>query len=187
VTGVDLVREMLRVAAGEALPFTQEQIVRQGTALECRICAEDPRRQFTPSTGDITDLAEPSGPFVRVDSGVCRGQRVSTYYDSLLAKVCVWAPNRPALLERMRRATREFGIAGLVTNLEFHETLLSHPRFVAGDYDTGFVDQNPQLLGARPASDEELAAFLVASHLARADAARPEPRTPSRWVASFRP
>jgi acetyl-CoA carboxylase biotin carboxylase subunit len=122
-----------------------------------------------------------------VDSGVCRGQRISPYYDSLLAKVCVWGPNRPVLLERMRRATREFGIAGVVTNLEFHETLLSHPQFIAGEYDTRFVDQNPDLLGARPASDEELAAFVVASHLQRANVARPRARTPSRWAASFRP
>jgi acetyl-CoA carboxylase biotin carboxylase subunit len=185
ITGIDLVEQMLRVAAGQPLAFEQEQIARRGHAIECRITAEDPRRGFAPSTGTISALDEPAGPFVRIDSGVRVGQRVSTHYDSLLSKVCAWGETRERALGRMRRALSEYAVAGPTTSVEFHLALLEHPSFAAGQYDTNFVDTHPDLLANSALGPAELAALVVASHVAHPPAV-PRPSAPSRWGASFR-
>lgn len=163
-TGVDLVRDMLRVAAGEPLGYTQADISRRGAAIECRIYAEDPSKNFLPSPGRIEYLSVPEGPGVRHDSGVCAGYRMGFDYDAMIAKLCVWAPNRPQAVERMRRALDEYDIRGLTTNLDFQRRLLRVEDFVLGRYDTGFIERHkPQLLGTAEEApvDEQMAAALL--------------------------
>ncbi|MDR7544933.1 MAG: acetyl-CoA carboxylase biotin carboxylase subunit [Armatimonadota bacterium] len=137
-TGVDLVQLQIRLAAGEPLALAQEDIQPRGHALQCRVCAEDPVT-FYPSPGSITGYQEPSGPHVRVDSGVELGTSVTPYYDSLLAKVVVWAPDRPAAIARMTQALRGYRIEGVLTNIPVHLRVLAHPEFAAGRYHTEFL------------------------------------------------
>ncbi|MEV0715289.1 biotin carboxylase N-terminal domain-containing protein [Asanoa sp. NPDC050611] len=141
--GVDLVREQLRIAAGERLDMSQAELTARGWAIECRINAEDPARGFMPTPGRLTALELPAGPFVRVDTAAVAGGRISAAYDPLLAKVCVWAPDRPQALARMRRALAELTVEGpgVSTNRDFLLTALDHPLFVAGTHDTSLVDR----------------------------------------------
>jgi propionyl-CoA carboxylase alpha chain len=141
ITGLDLVELMIRVAAGEKLPFTQEQIRRQGWALECRINAEDPVRGFLPSTGRLVRYLPPPevDGAVRVDTGVYEGGEISVYYDSLIAKLITHGATRAEAIARMRDALNAFVIRGVSANIAFQAALLQHPRFVAGDCSTGFI------------------------------------------------
>jgi acetyl-CoA carboxylase, biotin carboxylase subunit len=139
VTGVDLVQLQLRIASGEALPFTQKDVAWRGWAMECRICAEDPDNQFIPSPGKIKQLREPSGPGVRLDSGVYPGWTVPLEYDALLAKLVTWGPDRNAAIHRLRRALAEYGLTGIQTNINFFVEILDDPEFRAGDISTAFV------------------------------------------------
>ncbi|HEU4537726.1 MAG TPA: biotin carboxylase N-terminal domain-containing protein, partial [Polyangiaceae bacterium] len=149
VTGVDLVREMVRVAAGQPLGYGQDGVGRRGAAIECRVYAEDPSNGFLPSPGVIRTLRTPGGPFVRDDSGAYAGCEISSFYDPLVSKLSAWAPDRPRALARMRRALGEYAVTGIRTNLGFHQRLLEHPEFLAGAYDTGFIDRHREvLLGA---------------------------------------
>lgn len=141
VTGVDLVQEQLKVAAGEPLSLKQEDIVLSGHSIECRVNAEDPERNFLPSPGQIGFYHAPGGPGVRVDSGVHAGFTVSPYYDPMLAKVIVHAPTRDEAINRALAALDEFRIEGIATNIEFLQDLLGHPKFRAGDLSTDFVTQ----------------------------------------------
>jgi len=141
ITGFDLVREMVRIAFGESLGFSQDDISRRGASIECRIYAEDPTNRFLPSPGVVRSLRTPAGPWVRDDSGVYEGAAVPSFYDPLVSKLSVWAPTRAEAVARMRRALSEYVVTGIRTNLVFHEKLMDHPRFIAGDYDTGFIDQ----------------------------------------------
>ncbi|MGH3917543.1 MAG: acetyl-CoA carboxylase biotin carboxylase subunit [Pseudonocardiaceae bacterium] len=157
ITGVDLVQEQIRVAAGEPLSLTQRDVHLTGAAIECRINAEDPARGFAPAPGvlDVFDL--PAGPWTRVDSGYVPGARVTPYYDSLLAKLIVWAPDRVRALARMDRALGEFRVEGrgVVTTVGFHRSILRHPVFRAGTHSLDFVDQfltEPTSHGAPPPS-----------------------------------
>jgi acetyl-CoA carboxylase biotin carboxylase subunit len=164
-TGFDLVREMVRIAAGEKLGFGQEEVVRRGAAIECRVYAEDPSTGFLPSPGVIERLRVPAGPGVRDDSGAYEGCTISGSYDPLISKLCVWAPSRAHAVARMRRALGEYVVSGIKTNLPFHERLFEHPDFVAGRYDTGFIDRNKASLlsGTRiPAEDRALFAASIA-------------------------
>jgi acetyl-CoA carboxylase, biotin carboxylase subunit len=173
-TGVDLVRWQILVACGQQLPLRQEQIQRQGAAIECRIYAEDPVK-FLPSPGTITNLRAPSGPGVRDDSGVEAGSVISIYYDPLISKLCTWAPERPAAIERMRRALDEYYVGGIRTNLAFHRQVMRHPAFLAGGYDTSFIEKHKSEL-APPSPDAqtlERAAIAAALHAARSEAAAP--------------
>jgi acetyl-CoA carboxylase biotin carboxylase subunit len=170
-TGVDLVREMLRVAAGEPLGYRQEDISRRGAAIECRIYAEDPAKNFLPSPGLVEYLSAPEGPGIRHDAGVCAGYRMGFDYDAMIAKLCVWAPTRPAAVERMRRALAEYDIRGLTTNLDFQRRLLEVEDFVTGHYDTGFIEQHREALfgtsaAAADAIDEQMAAAVLVVALA---------------------
>ncbi len=172
VTGFDLVREMVRVAAGEPLGFDQAAVQRRGAAIECRVYAEDPATGFLPSPGTIRDLRVPSGPGVRDDGGAYPGCTISPHYDPLVSKLCVWAPNRARAVERMRRAVSEYVVTGIRTNLSFHEQLFEHPEFVEGRYDTGFIDRHrDRLLGGTRVTAQEHATFAaaiaVAAHRAR--------------------
>ena len=150
ITGVDLVEQMIRVAAGERLPFTQADIPRRGWAIECRINAEDPFRGFLPSTGRLVRylpppttmeaaLPVPEGGGVRVDTGVAEGGEIPMFYDSMIAKLIVHGLDRNDAIARMREALNGFVIRGVASNIPFQAALLAHPAFVAGDFDTGFI------------------------------------------------
>jgi len=140
VTSVDLVQMQIRVARGEALPFSQEDLVQRGHAIECRVYAEDPDAGFLPSPGRILALRTPDGPGIRDDSGVYAGGVVPVHYDALVSKLVAWAEDRPAAIRRMRRAIAEYRVLGIRTTLPFFGRVLDDPRFVAGDFDTSFVD-----------------------------------------------
>ncbi|MBI2894595.1 MAG: acetyl-CoA carboxylase biotin carboxylase subunit [Deltaproteobacteria bacterium] len=142
VTGVDIVREQVRIAAGEPLGYGQESLQRRGAAIECRIYAEDPAHDFLPSPARIERLRPPGGPGVRDDSGIYEGFDVPMEYDPLLSKLSVWAQDRPRALARMRRALQEYVLLGPVTNLELHRRLVDHPQILEGSYDTGFIAKN---------------------------------------------
>ena len=131
ITGLDLVAEQLRVASGEPLSFTQDSIERRGHSIECRINAEDPSKNFMPSPGTITRLRVPSGPGVRWDGGYDEGDTISQYYDNLVGKLIVWAPDRDRAIERMLRALDEFEIDGVKTTIPAHNVLLAHDDFRA--------------------------------------------------------
>src|SRR5260221_2828557 len=150
ITGLDLVHMQLRVAAGEKLPFRQQDINLRGHAIECRIYAEDPANNFFPSPGKITRLLRPSGPGVREDSGVYEGWTVPLDYDPMLAKLIVHAPDRASAIARMRRALDEYFIGGIKTNLPLFRRILEHPDFAAARIDTGFLDR---LLAEKPAGE----------------------------------
>jgi propionyl-CoA carboxylase alpha chain len=139
VTGLDLVRLQLEIAAGGKLPFRQEQIERRGHAIECRVYAEDPENNFLPAIGRLTYVQRPGGFGIREDSGVGEGDEISIYYDPMIAKLIAWGANRDEAIRRMRRALAEYEIAGVRTTIPFCLWVLNHPNFVAGEFDTHFV------------------------------------------------
>jgi len=139
VTGYDLVQLQLRIAAGEPLPFDQKDVAWRGWAMECRVCAEDPDNQFFPSAGRIDQLREPSGPGVRLDSSLYPGWTVPLEYDSLLAKLVTWGPDRNTAIGRIERALSEYAITGVETNIAFFREILDDPEFRAGNLSTVFV------------------------------------------------
>jgi acetyl-CoA carboxylase, biotin carboxylase subunit len=143
LTGVDLVREQIRVAAGERLPFRQEQVALTGAAIECRVNAEDPDAGFRPTPGRLAVFRPPGGPGVRVDSGYAQGDAVPPNYDSLIAKLIVWAPTREEAIARADRALAEFAVEGpgVATTIPLLRRLLAQPRFAAGEHTTRFVDE----------------------------------------------
>src|SRR5450759_946263 len=138
-TGIDLVQEQFRVAAGLPLSFTQRDVVFRGAAIECRISAEDPENRFLPATGSVQALQEPSGPGVRVDSSLYAGLQVPLFYDPLLAKLIVWGRDRSQAIARMRRALAEYQIAGVRTTLPFARWLMDQPRFIEANFSTDFI------------------------------------------------
>jgi len=141
VTGIDLVKLQIALAAGDPLPFSQEDVEWRGHAIECRITAEDPRRGFAPDAGHIHTAHFPGGPWVRIDTHVFPGYTTPPYYDSLLAKIITWGRNRAEAIARMRRAVDETEIQGVKTNLDYLALVLSDPRFQAGDVDVEFVER----------------------------------------------
>jgi acetyl-CoA carboxylase biotin carboxylase subunit len=141
VTGLDLVQWQIRIAAGEQLTVRQEQVGWRGWAMECRVCAEDPAMNFLPSPGRIQRVAEPSGPGIRVDSGVYTGWIVPMEYDSLLAKLVGYGESREQVVCRLLRAIDEYTIAGIKTNLSYLRDLLKDPAFRRGELHTGFLDE----------------------------------------------
>jgi propionyl-CoA carboxylase alpha chain len=143
ITGLDLVELMIRVAAGERLPLTQADVKRDGWAIECRINAEDPFRNFLPSTGRLVAFRPPAeGAGIRVDTGVYEGGEIPMYYDSMIAKLIAHGRDRGETIAKMRAALNAFAIRGVASNVPFQAALLAHPKFVAGDFDTGFIAQH---------------------------------------------
>jgi acetyl-CoA carboxylase biotin carboxylase subunit len=195
VTGIDLVQEQLRLAAGEPLGYAQADVGWRGWALECRISAEDPAARFLPSPGRITAWRPPGGPWVRVDAGVYEGSEVSLHYDPLVAKLVVWGRDREEAVRRMAAALADFGVAGVQTTIPFHAAVMAHPDFRAGRLSTGFVERAwPGGPGAgEPRPDRRRAALAAAAlHAARqAQAAAPGPAPasagPSPWALAGRP
>jgi acetyl-CoA carboxylase biotin carboxylase subunit len=159
ITGIDLVKAMLRVAAGEKLPWSQKDVPLAGHSIECRIIAEDPERNFMPSPGTIRGLRPPGGPGVRYDDGTYAGYTVPVFYDPLIAKLIVWGRDRREAIGRMARALDELRIDGVTTSVSFHRKLMAHPAFIDGALHTGFLEQYPELLS--PAGDEWLDQIAV--------------------------
>jgi acetyl-CoA carboxylase, biotin carboxylase subunit len=186
VTGTDLVAEMIRIAAGKPLPFRQESLSRRGAAIECRIYAEDPTTTaFLPSPGTIRALRQPSGPWIRDDSGFSEGAVVPSYYDPLISKLSVWAPDRPTALCRMRRALSEYIVTGIRTNLVFHEKLLSQPDFAEGNYHTGFIaEHESELFGYTEVPVEDHVPLAAAIAIAAARGERPRANADSQEADS---
>lgn len=141
VTGIDLIAEQLHIAGGEPLRLRQSDVQLRGHAIECRINAEDPQKNFRPAPGRITGWLPPGGPGVRVDSHVYTGYEIPVFYDSLIGKLIVWAPDREGAIRRMRRALMECAITGISTTIDFHLSLLDRPEFQRGDIHTKFVEQ----------------------------------------------
>ena len=201
VTGLDLVKEQIRVAAGERLGFRQEEVQLRGAALECRVYAEDPENSFFPCPGLIRALEVPAGPGVRDDSGVYAGWTVPMEYDPLISKLVTWGATRREAIDRMKRAIGEYFVEGIQTNLGFFKTILSFPDFLEGRLDTGLIDRMLEgksqfgngedgLPGGDP--DRRRAAVLAAALFETAQARNSHPAggnfrsSPSRWKTEGR-
>jgi acetyl-CoA carboxylase, biotin carboxylase subunit len=178
VTGLDLVRQQVEIAAGGRLPFTQEEIAWRGSAIECRIYAEDPYNDFLPYPGKITRLRRPLGPGVRIDGCIYEGWVVPMEYDPLLAKLTVWAGTREHAAERLIRALREYDVAGIRTNIAFFRQILEDPEFRAARLHTGFIEEffKRRVAHEAPADLATVAALAAALQTAR--------RMPSNGAAS---
>jgi acetyl-CoA carboxylase biotin carboxylase subunit len=159
VTGIDLVREQIMVAAGEPLSFTQEEINWRGHAIECRVYAENPENDFIPSPGRITHLRVPAGAGVRDDGGVEAGAEVSIYYDPMISKLAAWGRTRHEAIDRLRRALDEYTVSGIKTTLSFFREIVRDEEFIEGRLDTGFIsrffERREQAIStAKPSTDE---------------------------------
>jgi acetyl-CoA carboxylase biotin carboxylase subunit len=163
VTGVDIVKEQIRIARDRQLRYAQEDIGMNGWAIECRINAEDPYNNFMPSTGRITHTLLPTGPAVRVDTGVYMGFEISPYYDSLISKLIVWGETRAEAIQRMRRSLAEYRILGVRTNIPFHQKMMESTRFIGGQFDTRFVEERFQFdqQEEQPDGEVEIAAIIA--------------------------
>jgi acetyl/propionyl-CoA carboxylase alpha subunit len=163
VTGVDIVKEQIRIARGRKMRYTQEDIQLNGWAIECRINAEDPYQGFIPSTGEITECLLPTGPGVRVDTGVYAGFKISPYYDSLISKLICNGETRGEAILRMRRALQEYRILGVKTNIPFHQNIMDSHRFIAGQFDTRFVENRFSMDDAEEGKKDlaEIAAIMA--------------------------
>jgi acetyl-CoA carboxylase biotin carboxylase subunit len=191
VTGIDLVREQLRIATGERLGYAQADVHSRGWAIECRISAEDPATGFLPSPGRVAAWRAPGGPWVRLDTGVYEGGEVPLHYDPLMAKLIVWGVTREDAVNRMSRALAEFSVAGVKTTIPFHRAVMRHPDFLAGRFSTAFVER--AFGGGReleaPSPGRARAAAVVMALRSRAPAVGPPPAVdgPSRWTMASRP
>jgi acetyl-CoA carboxylase biotin carboxylase subunit len=195
VTGVDIVKEQIRIAAGERLSLRQEDVKQSGHAIECRVYAEDPDRNFMPCPGLITSLRTPGGPGIRDDSGVFEGFEIPIYYDPIISKLVVWGKDRQEAVVRMRRALGEYIVTGVKTTIPFHIRVMNNRRFLDGDFDTNFIDRVFfQEESERSLPHSEVAVIAAAIQLflderKRSSAGRPagagEPA--SMWKYSTRP
>jgi acetyl/propionyl-CoA carboxylase alpha subunit len=191
VTGRDLVKEQIRIAAGEPLSFGQDDVTWRGAAIECRINAEDPFAGFMPTPGRIVALRTPGGPWVRHDSGVYAGYSIPRYYDTLMAKLIVWGPDRDAAIARMSRALAEYHVSGVRTTVPVLQHIMAHPDFVAGRLSTHFMERLLVLdraeAGARRRTMALIAAALDAYEQAGRRAPQAAPPGGSPWAQSGRP
>ncbi|MBX2992186.1 MAG: biotin carboxylase, partial [Bacteroidetes bacterium] len=163
-TGRDIVHEQIRIAMGEKLSFTQEEVTYRGHAIECRIYAEDPANNFLPSTGTITHLKPPQGFGIREDRGVEEGGAISVYYDPIISKLVAHGETRDKAIAKMKRALSEYEIMGVRVNIPFNLFVLNHPKFVEGDFDTHFVNTyyRPEFLDGPNPPEETVASVLAA-------------------------
>jgi acetyl/propionyl-CoA carboxylase alpha subunit len=185
VAGIDLVLWQIRIAAGEALPFTQAELSARGHALECRLYAEDPARDFLPATGEIGLFRRPSGPHVRLDNGISAGMIITPYYDPLLAKLITWGETRAQAIARMRRALQETIVLGVTTNIPYLLDILAHAEFVAGRTPTRFLTDHFAAWAPDPAISEEVWLAAAAFELLGSGPLRPvgaaEPPIATPW------
>jgi acetyl-CoA carboxylase, biotin carboxylase subunit len=197
VTGIDLVREQINVAAGAPLSFKQEEVSWDGHAIECRVYAEDPDNNFLPSPGKITRLRVPHGNGVRDDGGVYEGAEVSIYYDPMISKFAAYGRNREEAIDRLRRALREYEVGGIKTTLGFFREIVEDEEFIAGNLDTGFIGRWQERRKTAEIAEAEkdlslLAAVLNYSESRKSTASPPPSGTnekqsaPSRWVMAVR-
>jgi acetyl-CoA carboxylase, biotin carboxylase subunit len=189
VTGIDLVREQIRVAAGEPLSFTQSDVTFTGHAIECRVYAEDPDNNFLPSPGRITLLRIPHGPGVRDDGGVYEGADVSIYYDPMISKLATYGRDRNEAIDRMRRALQEYEIGGIKTTLPFFREVMEDDEFISGKLDTGFISRlSERRIEISPDRTTEDLAIVAAAIAQSRTATTPSSvnHRPSRWVLSGR-
>jgi len=163
ITGIDIVKEQIRVANGEKLSFTQNEIPIHGHAIELRICAEDPLNNFLPDIGTLNTYIRPQGIGIRVDDGIEQGMTIPIYYDPLIAKLIVWANNRTEAIARMKRAIQEYKISGVATTIDFGTFVMNHPLFISGDFDTNFIKDHFAPLKLQPvlSNDESQAAISI--------------------------
>lgn len=187
-TGIDLVAWQLRIANGERIPWKQSEITRTGSAMECRIYAEDPFQNFMPSPGKIPFYQEPAGPGVRVDSGVTTHSAVPMEYDPILAKLITWGESRGVALARMQRALQEYAIAGIQTSIPFHSLMMTQPDFISGKIHTQWLDQNLSRVLATHANipRELLAIAVIHHHMQNAMHPAPAPTVQSPWETTAR-
>ena len=167
VLGLDMVEWQMRIAAGEPLTLQQEDIHPRGHAIECRIYAEDPYHDFVPSTGPLLRWRPPSGPGLRLDSGVEQGQEVSIYYDPMLAKLVAWGPDRDISRRRMDVALSQFLVLGVITNIPLLRAVLGHAQFQRGEYDTGFLEWNPAVTMPALSDESRMTARALAAWAAQ--------------------
>jgi len=178
VTGIDLVQWQLRVAAGERLPFAQQDIVPRGWAMECRITSEDPANGFLPSTGRVRHLHLPTGPGVRWDGGIEIGSEITLHYDPMLAKLIVWAPTRELAIARMHRALEELAIDGVETSRDFHLRVMEDGEFRRGEIEIQWLERRlPSLLGAQADASHARVAAIAAALLVERDRSTPRKRS----------
>jgi acetyl-CoA carboxylase biotin carboxylase subunit len=193
VTGFDLVREQIRVAAGERLSVTQDDVRMSGHAIECRVYAEDPDNNFLPSPGKITFLRVPNGPGVRDDSGVTAGDEVSIYYDPMISKLAAWGRDRQEAIDRIRRALDEYTVGGIKTTVPFFRQIVRDQDFIDGQLDTGFIsrfnERKSQLADRQDETDQDIAIIAAAIAFAGRPAERStnhqSPAT-SKWKVAGR-
>jgi acetyl-CoA carboxylase, biotin carboxylase subunit len=171
VTGVDIVKEQIAIAAGRRIRYRQEDIVSKGWSIECRITAEDPFNNFMPNGGTVTYLKEPTGPGVRVESALYRGYEVSLFYDPMVAKLIVWGETRAEAILRMRRSLNEYRIGGIKTSIPFHQEIMDSTEFIWGTFDTGFINRR-RLVANDTMSDENAKIAAVAAALIAHEAGR---------------
>ena len=192
VTGIDLVREQIRVAFGEQLSFTQDEIKWEHHAIECRVYAEDPENNFLPSPGKITRLRVPQGNGVRDDGGVYEGAEVSIYYDPMISKLAVFGKTRAEAIDRLRRALREYEVGGIKTTLPFFREIVEDEVFIAGDLDTGFITGFNERRKAKKVDETARDLAIIATVLANTEKGKSissEPKseqTVSRWAMKGR-
>jgi propionyl-CoA carboxylase alpha chain/3-methylcrotonyl-CoA carboxylase alpha subunit/acetyl-CoA/propionyl-CoA carboxylase biotin carboxyl carrier protein len=169
VLGIDLVLEQLRIAAGDGLSFSQSELRSTGHAIECRICAEQPEREFRPATGRIGILRLPEGERVRFDGGIREGQPITAAFDSMLGKLIAWGATRAEAAATLERALHEMVVLGVPTNVDYLARIMRHPEFLAGRLHTGFLVANASDLASMPPSAEEEAAVAIAAALGDTD------------------
>jgi acetyl-CoA carboxylase biotin carboxylase subunit len=198
VTGLDLVREQITVAAGDQLSFGQQDVQWRGHAIECRVYAEDPENNFLPSPGKITFLRRPAGPGIRDDGGVTEGDQVSIYYDPMISKLAVWGRNRAEAIDRLGRALDEYAVGGIKTTLPFFREIVRDEEFLAGRLDTGFItrfnerrQERPHPAGGAQASSLQrdvatVAAALEYARTQRLVSANNQTTQPSKWKVAGR-
>jgi acetyl-CoA carboxylase biotin carboxylase subunit len=194
VTGIDLVREQFMVASGEVLSFTQEAVGWHGHAIECRIYAEDPENNFFPCPGTVSHLREPSGPGIRIDSGISSNSEISIHYDPMVAKLAVWGRSRDDAIDRLERALVEYRVEGITTTIPFFRKIAKDPEFRSGHFDTGFITRFNEReasgqSGRQTAIETDVALIAAAIHYSRTVAQHPHenhPQPESAWKIAGR-
>lgn len=193
ITGIDLVKVQITVAAGLPLPFAQGDLQINGHSIELRVCAEDPYQQFLPNIGTIRTVEIPSGPGVRIDDFIESNMEIPIYYDNMLAKLIVWAPTRAEAMARMKRAISEYVITGIQTTLPFGTFVMNHPKFIEGDFNTHFIQEyfNPDALTTPHNTDFEViataaAAFFQGKKTSNSEIETPAEASDSNWFIQRR-